>query len=173
MSRGPRWLIVLAAVVLTSASQADSPDKGLLDPAAAQRPDHGHSPVCQQSADKGLLDPSAAQRKAADTVLYNTLRDVINRGVELYNAGDPAGCYRLYEGSLRTIAPLLEHHPKLPKIIKEYLARAEGDSYTWRRAFTLRAALDKVRETINPNPPPEKLPRPRVELDDQADKPER
>jgi hypothetical protein len=146
MSRGPRWLIVLAAIVLTSASQGDEPKPARNDPAA------GH--------------------KALDAVLFTTLRDVINRGVDLYNAGDPAACYRLYEGSLTTTRPLLEHHPDAQKIIARALAAAERDPLTWRRAFTLRNALDKVRDKLNPNPKKkadkgkkgyEKLPAPQVE----------
>jgi hypothetical protein len=131
MSRGPRWLLVLAAVVLTSTSRA-GPDRGA---------------------------PPATQRKSTDTVLFNALRDVINRGAKLYNAGDPAACYRLYEGSLRTIRPLLEHHEKLPRLIDNALASAGEDPYVWRRAFTLRRALDKVRDRLNPSPKLEQLPK--------------
>jgi hypothetical protein len=112
MTQGPRVCVVLAAVVLTSASYADTP---------------------------------ADNRKADDKALFGSLREVINRGVDLYNAGDTTACYRLYEGSLMTIRPLLEHKPDLQKTIAQSLAAAERDPVAWRRAFTLRNALDKVR----------------------------
>jgi hypothetical protein len=117
MSQGPRWFVVLAAVVLTSASQAEGPEKG---------------------------------PRESDAVLYSALRGVINRGVDLYNAGDSTACYRLFEGSLMTIRPQLEHHPALQKVIAQSLAAAERDPVAWRRAFTLRNALDKVRTELNP-----------------------
>jgi hypothetical protein len=88
-----------------------------------------------------------------DLALAAGLKELINRGVDLYNGGEIASCYRLYEGALRAIKPLLRHRPELPKIINEKLAEAEKESVTWRKAFALRAALDKVRsELIKPLP---------------------
>src|SRR5213593_4712224 len=82
--------------------------------------------------------PQQKNGKASDATLFGTLRDVINRGADLYNGGDPAACYRLFEGSLMSIRPLLEHRPELQKSIARGLASAERDPLTWRRAFTLR-----------------------------------
>src|SRR5947209_7297591 len=103
MSRGPRGLVVLAAIVLISASQADGPENG--------KPE----------------DAVAAGRRAMDTVLFHTLRDVINRGVDLYNEGNSAGCYRVFEGALMTVRPLLKHRPEVQKMIAQQLASAERD----------------------------------------------
>ena len=88
--------------------------------------------------------------KALDTALYNNLRDVINRGAALYNSGDQAGCYRLFEGALMTARPLLAHHPALQKAITDGLTGAEQDPMLSRRAFVLRSVLDKVRDEIGP-----------------------
>jgi truncated hemoglobin YjbI len=93
-------------------------------------------------------------RKAFDTTLYNTLRDVINRGADLYNGGDWAGCYRLYEGSLMSLRPLLEHRPELQKAITDGLANAERNPELTRRAFVLRGVIDRIRTDVNPNPRP-------------------
>jgi hypothetical protein len=87
-----------------------------------------------------------------DKAIFDSLRDVINRGAEVYNDGDHAGCYRIFEGALRSVKPLLSRYPDLQKLIGEKLTAAEGDPVVWRRAFTLRSALDKVREKLNPNP---------------------
>jgi hypothetical protein len=92
----------------------------------------------------------AGERRVTDAVLFTTLREVINRGVDLYNAGDMAACYRVYEGSLMTVRPLLADKPDLQKAISTALGSAERDPLTWRRAFTLRNALDKVRAELNP-----------------------
>ena len=74
-----------------------------------------------------LGSPVLAQdaKKAADTNVYNTLRDIINQGADLYNSGDWSGCHRLYEGALLTVRPFLEHRPDQQKAITEGIARVE------------------------------------------------
>jgi hemoglobin len=101
-----------------------------------------------RAADEKTAGP--VDRKALDTALYNNLRDVINRGAALYNSGDQAGCYRLFEGALMAVRPLLAHHPDLQKAITDGLTGAEQDPMLNRRAFALRAVLDRVRDEINP-----------------------
>ncbi len=96
----------------------------------------------------------ALERKALDVALYNDLRDVINRGADLYNSGDWAGCYRLYEGALMAVKPMLDHRPGLQKAIGEGITNAERDPTLFRRAFVLRAVIDKIRDEVNPNPKP-------------------
>jgi hemoglobin len=100
-----------------------------------------------QDAKTGSLD-----RKTIDTLILNTLRDVINRGADLYNSGDWAGCYRLYEGALMATRPLLEHRPELQTAIRDGLRNAEADPVLYNRAFVLRRVIDKVRADVNPNP---------------------
>jgi hypothetical protein len=135
-------LALLLALILTTASGAD------------------------QEKDKPASEP-----KSIDTTLYHTLRDVINRGVKLYNGGEVGACYRLFEGSLRTIKPLLDHKPDLQKMITTSLEGAEQDPVMWRRAFTLRNALDKVRKELDPNKEKDKLPMPKTDekKDDKKD----
>jgi len=94
--------------------------------------------------------PPAPAASKMDAAVFKQLRTVINRGAALYNSGDYAGCYRLYEGSLMTLEPVLDQHPDLQKLITTRLKQAERDPVIWRRAFTLRAALDKVRGELNP-----------------------
>jgi hypothetical protein len=101
--------------------------------------------------------PEPAPLAVVEPVLYTELRHVINRGVELYNGGNIDACYRLFEGSLRTVKPLLKHRPELVKEIDSALGGVESNPVIWQRAFRLRAALDKVRATIKPGQrPPEK-----------------
>jgi outer membrane biosynthesis protein TonB len=105
-----------------------------------------------QRQDDDKDKPAVNSTQDLDKALFGSLRDVINRGAEVYNDGDHAGCYRIFEGALRSVKPLLAHHKDLQKLIDEKLTAAEGDPVVWRRAFTLRSALDKVREKLNPNP---------------------
>ncbi len=88
------------------------------------------------------------EASALDKIVGDTLKDVINRGADLYNAGEAVACYRLYEGALRTIKPFLKHRPGVQQAIDEGLLNAERDNAVWRRAFVLRAVLDKVRKEV-------------------------
>jgi hemoglobin len=104
------------------------------------------------------------ERTVLDHRIEKLLRDVINLGADLYNSGDQQGCYRLYEGSLLTLRPLLDHHPELQKAIDQALADAQSDRNMPQRAFTLRATIDQVRSTIAATPqppPPDRGPQPR------------
>jgi hypothetical protein len=107
--------------------------------------------------DKGDEDTAGLDARAIDTLVLDTLRDVINRGADLYNGGELIGCYRLYEGALITVKPLLKHRPALQKAIGDGLVDAERNPVAARRAFVLRAVLDKVRKEVRP-PKAEKEP---------------
>jgi hemoglobin len=92
-------------------------------------------------------------RKTLDGIIYNNLRDVINRGADLYNNNqDYSGCYRLYEGALMALKPLLGHRPELQKAIGTGLASAEREPMMFRRAFVLREVIDRIRADIHPKP---------------------
>src|SRR5947209_218851 len=96
-----------------------------------------------------------ADQKAFDKKVRADLFDVINRGVALYNDGEWAGCYHPFEGSLRTIGPLLDHHPKLQQLMVDGLKDAEGLARADQQAYRLREVLDKVREDLKgPAAPP-------------------
>src|SRR4051794_29130099 len=62
--------------------------------------------------------------KHDQTALYNSLRDVINKGAQIFNdQGDHAGCFRLYQGALISVRPFLA--PDLQKKIDTGLLSAE------------------------------------------------
>src|SRR5713101_546742 len=92
-------------------------------------------------------------RKALDEQIYKTLREVINKGADLYNSGDQNGCYRLYEGALLALQPLLDHRPEMQKAITTGIEDARRNADLSRRAFVLRDAIDKVRNDIHPKKP--------------------
>src|SRR6266481_5932472 len=94
---------------------------------------------------RGTPDSSG---KALDKQIRASLPKVINTGADLFNEGDRAGCYRLYQGSLLTLRPLLEHRPDLQKAIDAAQADAEQQPTVSARAFALRGALDKIRENL-------------------------
>ncbi len=92
--------------------------------------------------------PMAEMAKGFDQRLNQTLRDVINRGADLYNAGDPAGSYHLFLGALLTAKPLLDHRPEAQKIIDAGLAEGAREADFKRRAWALRRTLDDVRTQL-------------------------
>jgi hemoglobin len=94
--------------------------------------------------------PAPLDRKTLDESLYKTLKDVINRGADLYNSGDRAACYHLYEGALLALKPLLDHRPDAQKAISTGLADADRMTSITDRAFALRAVIDKIRSDIHP-----------------------
>jgi hypothetical protein len=96
-------------------------------------------------------DAGSVSTKSIDQNLHLALRDVINLGADIFNQGDQAGCYRLFQGALMTAHSQLGHHPDVQKLIDDGLTRTEQGS-TGKRAWVLRKLLDDVRNKINPNP---------------------
>jgi hemoglobin len=80
--------------------------------------------------------------------LVKILTDVTNEGVELYNSGDHAGCYRTFRALLLTVKPLLDGHKDLQDAIDRGLAGAAQLGRMDARAYALRTTLDEVRETL-------------------------
>jgi hemoglobin len=116
-------------------------------------------------------DDKPTDSKALDLYLYNSLRFVINYGVDLYNAGQVRECYDHFRQSLQELEPVLAGHSDLQKLINDGLDRVEKDP-DWRvkmaakatmpnpqlapvdrqKAFALRAVFNEVRNGLNPNP---------------------
>jgi hemoglobin len=117
---------------------------------------------------------------ALDESIYQSLRSLIDQGADLYNQGDWNGCYRLWEGALMMLKPLvgdrplrswvrtthsenavymdarktlqsqLGDRPGLKEVIDTALATAQQTPQIYRRAFILRVVLDQVRAEIRP-----------------------
>jgi hypothetical protein len=94
-------------------------------------------------------DPPA-DKAAFDRQVFETLRDVHNTGAALYNQGDPVGCYRLFQGALLTLKPLLAHRPDVQKQITDGLAAIDAEPSMSRRAFKLHELIEAVRKRIEP-----------------------
>ena len=92
--------------------------------------------------------PAPLPRADLDERIDKVLRGIINTGRALHNEGDPAGCYRLFQGSLMIIAPLLDHRPELKDGIEKGLKHAETLTDASDRAFALREVIDIVRSTL-------------------------
>ena len=78
--------------------------------------------------------------------MVDALRDVHNKGADLYNTKkDSTGAYRMYQGALVTVRPLLGHRPDAQKIIDDGLAAAEKETNVAQKAFRLHEAIEGVR----------------------------
>jgi hypothetical protein len=120
--------------------------------------------VLSTSAAPAADEPKLPDTKAFDKLVIDSLRAVHNKGVELYNTlKDYLGAYRLYQGALETVRPLLAHRPEAQKLIDTGLATAEKEIDAARRAFILHETIEAVRKNLKvaigeakPDTPPAK-----------------
>jgi outer membrane biosynthesis protein TonB len=118
--------------------------------------------------------PKLPEVAAFDKLVVDALREVHNRGADLYNTSrDFEGSYRMYQGGLLAVKPLLAHRPAAQKLIDEGVEAADKEPTPARRAFKLHETIEAVRKsikdanepnikTIDPEPKPkEKAPEPK------------
>lgn len=94
-------------------------------------------------------DPKLPDAKAFDKLVVDTLRDVHNKGADLYNTSkDFSGTYRMYQGALVAVRPLLGHRAEAQKLIDTGLLAAEKESDAARKAFVLHETIEAVRKDL-------------------------
>ena len=93
--------------------------------------------------------PARAQPPAPaewDKLVVDALKQAHNKGADLYNTGDAAGGFRLYQGALLTARPLLAHRPAAQKIIDDGFAEvAKSAGMVKLQAFRLHEVIEHVR----------------------------
>jgi hemoglobin len=90
------------------------------------------------------------ERAVLDQQIYDALKDVHNKGAQLHNAGDPAGCYRIFQALLMTVKPLLGHKPDVQQTIDKGLADADKLPSIPQRAMELHKTIEAVRTALKP-----------------------
>lgn len=94
------------------------------------------------------MTPTVAT-KDHDRAILDTLKDVHNRGAELYNAGDHAGAFRLYQGGLIVAKPFLAHRTKQSESIREGLDQVDKSTADPKlKAFRLHEVLEQIRSEL-------------------------
>jgi hypothetical protein len=84
-----------------------------------------------------------------DKAVLDTLKDVHNRGAELYNAGEHAAAFRLYQGGLIVAKPFLAHREKQQAAIKEGLDQIERSQADAKlKAFRLHEVIEQIRTDL-------------------------
>lgn len=110
----------------------------------------------------GTVAAAEADKAALDRQVFEVLKDVHNAGADLHNAGDPAGCFRLYQGGLMALKPILGHRPEAQQIIDRGLKSAEVQPTPPQRSFALHKTFEELRNLLrasatNTLPPPKQL----------------
>jgi hemoglobin len=108
-------------------------------------------------ADQKPLDRGELDRRVVKVVYEAALL-----GTDVFNDKKHDECYRLYQGTLLAVLPMLDHRPKLAASVKEKLEKAKGLKAA-EGAFVLREALDEIQNEIAPNPKAELKTEPKVE----------
>ncbi len=88
---------------------------------------------------------------ALDRKLVESVRASLQHGAQVYNAGDSAGCCRVFEGALASLKPLMDQHPELQKEIDRGAATAGSVADAAERAFRLRSILTTVWHGLDPS----------------------
>lgn len=117
-------------------------------------------------------EPKLPEVAAFDKLVVDTLRDVHNKGADLYNLKkDFEGTYRLYQGALLTVRPFLAHRPAAQKLIDEGLTAAEAEGSMSQKAFRLHEAIEAVRSHLKAGGAPAKLKEPTAVAPKPKEKP--
>ena len=105
-------------------------------------------------ATSGLAADGSLSPRDLDSRIDQTIVRTISIGAPLYNQGDPAGCYRLYQGALIAIEPLLGHRAELRQDVAKGLNDVESVRTYAQRATDLRRILDRVLSAVRTSPSP-------------------
>lgn len=104
----------------------------------------GPSPLSPTQPDQPMTPTITT--KDHDKAVLDTLKDVHNRGAELYNAGDHVGAFRIYQGGLIVAKPFLAHRSKQQEAIREGLEQIEKSNADPKlKAFRLHEVIEQIR----------------------------
>jgi hemoglobin len=90
-------------------------------------------------------DDKPVDRAEIDRRVAKSVFEATQLGTTMFNKNNHEGCFRLYQGTLLAVNPLLDHRPKLAALVKEKLDKA-ANLQPVEGAFVLREALDAVQK---------------------------
>jgi hemoglobin len=96
---------------------------------------------------------TVADKAALDKMLYDALKEMHNRAADLYNAGDPNGGYRMFQGGLLMARPLLAYRPEVQQLIDQGMQSADRQASIPQRAKLLHDTIEAVRARLKPPTP--------------------
>lgn len=95
-------------------------------------------------------DDKPVERSDLDKKIVGAVYESALLGTDIFNKGNHEGCYRLYEGTLMALVPMLDHRAVLQGKAKMRLERAAKMVKPADAAFELRTALDEIQNEIAP-----------------------
>lgn len=96
------------------------------------------------AAGAAVAQPGPLDRTEQDRRTARVVHEASTLGSDLYNRGSKAECYRLFQGTLMAVQPMLDHRPKLAELVQKHLDDAKklpADA----ASIELRKALDAVQ----------------------------
>ena len=85
-----------------------------------------------------------------DAKLSDTLKSIHNEGAKLFNAGDTAAAYYLFQGALQAVEPVLSGQPAVQRTIGDGLKRARTSHQCANGPGRLHEVIESVRQHIKP-----------------------
>ena len=96
--------------------------------------------------------PKAVSESELDRIASDVLKEMHNKGAELYNANDSAGCLKVYSTALQSVRPFLKHRAAIQKTIDAGLLEVEKLDGAKARSFRLHEIIERVRADLKAEP---------------------
>jgi truncated hemoglobin YjbI len=92
-----------------------------------------------------------ADKSALDRQLSDALRDMHNRAADLFNVTkDYNGAYRMFQGGLYVVRPLLNHRQDAQQVLDQGMQEAERLASLPDRAMRLHKTIEDIRAKLRP-----------------------
>lgn len=99
----------------------------------------------------GFTADPPADKSAFDRQISDSLRDMHNKAAELFNtAKDYNGSYRMFQGGLLVVRPMLSHRPDVQQLLDQGLQEAEKLASLPDRAMRLHKTIEDMRAKLRP-----------------------
>src|SRR5438046_2612291 len=99
--------------------------------------------IAAEPIEKQSISPGDIEKQ-----LIDSLKDLHNRGADMFNSGEAIGAYRLFQGTLLTTRAVLAHRPDEQKFIDEAMSAAERLPTLDDRAFALHKTIENLRNRL-------------------------
>lgn len=106
--------------------------------------------------------PAGADEKAdlakLDKKVYDALRELHNRGADIYNNNELEGAYRYFQATIGFARAMLDHRPALQKAIDDGMLQAERQVTIAKKTFALHLLVEKIRDQLRGDAKPRNEP---------------
>ena len=96
------------------------------------------------------LPPKSIAESELDRIAIDVLKEMHDKGAVLYNAGDAAGSLKVYNTTLLSVKPFLQHRPAIQKSIDSGITEAEKSDTVKLQAYRLHELIERIRLDLKP-----------------------